>query len=197
MNPLQRYDELRAIPRLHMLCGVCLLISGLIAGCKSPPEQRRPKNYLANSGDLNHAMAGARTFSFHPGARIIRPYPGRSQQTLQHAAESAIAASLESRGYVLDSEGNGDRLVAYAIGVTGEMRDSKLMKLFGIMPGVDIDAEQIRGGMVLVILNPHTRLVEWRASASANASNPAPSAAGDQQQIRAAADSLLKNLRPR
>lgn len=139
-----------------------------------------------------------RSISLHPTARLARPLEGRSEQSLRQAIEDAILAEVTARGYTPAPPGQGDLALAYAIGVSGQLDDAELSRIFGIAPGLDAthDSQDLRGAIVLVALNPRTSLVQWRGAASSQADPDATTHQRD-DRITLAIKRMLAGLPPR
>ena len=172
----------------------CLCIPLVLAstGCVSKLEPHEAVRTMASSGSLVGAMAGAGSIAMHPNARIVQASDARNSN-LRGLMDDAVAREFAARGYSLANPGRGERVIAYAIGVTGEMRDAELAELFGISPGVDTPTGAERGGIVLVVLDQQARRVLWRASGSGPV-DPGADPAENREKIRAAIDRLLSEL---
>ena len=179
---------------MRALIPILLLASAaLAAACSSSPPTRQFAS-TATTGNLVGALTNVRSVALHPAARLVHPYQGRSVENLRAATDRSIARRFQDRGYQIVSPERGQRLIGYAIGVSGEMHDEDLLKLFGISAGVDLGGSQDRGGIVLVIVNPHTRTVLWRASLSAPIDRDDLDERERNRRIDAALERLLEGL---
>ena len=184
---------------LVALCGLLSLVG--CGGTDARPE--RSKTYRALSGNLADAMRGVRSFSFHPRARIVRTTDEAIPGTLQRETEAAITRVLGDHG-ITPSGANraGDCVIAYAIGITRELGDEELLKIFGIAAGLDIDAESRdrsaeraqRGGIVLAVLDPNRGVVLWRSSGSAPHDPPDSPRRSNASRIERAVRTLFEGL---
>ena len=166
-------------------------LSLLLAACSSAGS--RPEDpFRVDSGDLVAAMRGADSFSMHPSARFVRSVPGRSEADLRSATDAAVIRALQRRGYSLAPSGQGERVIAYAIGAPGELTDAELVRVFG--PGAGRNDADGGDGLALAILNGADGRVEWRGSMGA----PARIASKDRRErdasIQRAVDTLFERL---
>lgn len=138
-------------------------------------------------------MQGVSTVSLHSEARWARVEPERVDG-IRRITDAALRDAFLSKGYNVLPQGQGDRVIAYAIGTSRDMSDGELLERFGIAPGVSQDAEQPRAGLVLVLLDRHGRRVLWKTSGSANAGPPGASLDTTRERIDRGLQSLLGQL---
>lgn len=172
-----------------------LLLGCLAVSCETSPEASPPPTgILAESGNLFAAMRGVESVSLHPSARLVQPRPGQSASTVQHAMDRALTDIFRSRGYAMLAGRQGEREIAYAIGIEGEMSDAEMVDIFGISPGIDDYREGERGGIVMVVIHPLTRSILWRGSASGVGDGPEPGSPEFGKSIRTAVELILRDL---
>lgn len=181
---------MRAVSRL---ASVAMLLVPLLAACASSPEPQQTS--LVGAGSLPTAMRGAKTVSFHPRARLVRPRPGESTSSLRRATERALVDAFVSRGYTVVPY-DGDRQLAYAVGISDSLADEELVMLFGISPGLDTGDGSHRGGLVLALWDPRLRDVVWRRSASVEVPGREPKPSERQARIEDGVAQLLSDLPP-
>lgn len=176
----------------------CSLLTALMLALVSPActltsvDQETPERvFLAGSGSFDSAMGGVDRVSLHPGARIVKPKVRESGAILQQEMDRAVEAVLRERGFVVVPPGQGDRLIAYAIGIEGEMTDREMVELFGISPGLEDYKESRRGGMVLSVIHAQTNQVLWRGSGSGSGEGPAVGTYELESDLREAIRAIL------
>jgi len=165
-----------------------LLASLAMAGCGSSPSNSPCSTSTATT------MRGVSTVAFHPRARIVHPAPGRSTLELQGATDRALIQILDEAGYSIGDVDRSDIILAYAVGISGEMHDEETMKIFGISPGLDLALPETRGAIVLALVDPVTGQVLWRACASGAASNDGASSKELQARIERAVRAILNRI---
>lgn len=168
---------------------------GLLGACVNSPEpSHKGPTVLSHTGSLARTMRGVTTFSLHPTARIVRPGKGTPTQPLLDHMDSALVSFLSAHGYTHDPTGNGDRMVAFAIGVSAEINDVQLTKVFGISAGLGFGEGNQRGGIVLVVMNPKTGAVTWRSGASGSSYRKAETAEERYEAIDRAIAKMMQTL---
>ena len=187
------------LTRVVSLASLVWLLAAPVGCTVTEPERPAARTAsLASSGSLASAARGVRSISLHPTARIVRPVAGRSVQSLRVAIEDSILNTARERGYAIAAPGQGDLVLAYAIGVGGQLDDEELNRIFGITPGLNRAGSDgsVRGAIVLAAVNPRTGLVQWRSGASADA-QPERSASQRDQAIEGVVQRMLAELPPR
>jgi hypothetical protein len=139
-------------------------------------------------------MRGVRTVALHPDARIVHPAPGRSPLLLQGATDRALIQILDDAGYAIEDVDRSDIILAYAVGISGEMHDEETLKIFGISPGLDLALPETQGAIVLALVDPVTGRVVWRASASGAAKNEGASSEELQARVERAVRAILDRV---
>ena len=172
-----------------------LLLSAtlLVASCAAPRDDDPLPILRASTGDLVGSTQGVTAFAFHPRARIVRPMEGRTDRELREAADTALAAVLKEKGYDRVEAGSGALTFAYAVGVSGALKDEELMELFGLSAGVD-SKEGDRAGLVLALVDLESGRLLWRGSASGPWERELRPATEVGTEIRAAFETLLADL---
>ncbi len=146
-----------------LACALVLLVA--CSSCTSSGGDRETL-MIAGSGNLPSAMRGVDTLSFHPTDRRIEAFASSSETDLRGSLESALVGAFRRAGYRVSSSG-GQRVISYALGVTGSVRDEELAAEFGISPGLDLNSSDGRAGLLLVLTDARTGVPLWRGSGSA------------------------------
>jgi hypothetical protein len=107
--------------------------------------------------------------------------------------DSALMERFRSAGYEFVPPGQAEVLFAYAVGVSGELEDAELARVFGVTAGMQLGDGGRRGAIVLAAFDTRTGRSNWRASVSAEAKATMKTAERD-QAIRKAIDELLRDL---
>ena len=160
----------RSILARAPLCLVFTLFSA--AGCAQSsraPEQSSiisSRPIISSAGDINVAVYGAQSMSLHPNARVVGSAPNDSAERVRRDTDIAAISEFRDHGFDIVQMGGGDRVIAYAIGLSETVDDETLFNTFGIAPGLDTDAGLSRGGIIMVVLNPRTDTVLWRGCLS-------------------------------
>jgi hypothetical protein len=161
------------------------------SSCAATEKEPEPIS-LIRSGSLAVAMHGVARVALHPRGRLVRIEEGKDADSLRMSVDSAVTEHFRDYGYVIVGPDRADVLVAYAVGVTGQLDDAALERAFGVAAGMDLGDGVQRGALVMTIVNRRTGLSRWRASASAPAEN-LPVAERD-SAIQGAVAELLRGL---
>ena len=123
----------------------------------------------------------------------------RGTQKAQHVQFQILVGRLEikigaDQPLVIDADQGAVVLLAYAIGISGEMHDEETLEIFGISPGLDLALPETRGAIVLALIDPVTGRVLWRASASGAAANDGATGPKLQARIERAVRAILDRI---
>lgn len=175
-----------------VLAVLCALTLSACTTTTDAPEEAPVS--IIQTGSLAASVRGARSVAIHPTGRVIRVVDSVRNAELRAAMDNAILDTFRAQGYRTPAANMAERLVAYAIGVTGELEDDELASTFGITAGMRLGAGDERGAIVLVVVNAQTGQVEWRSSASAPNDNPSDTPDVTSTRIRRAIEKMLAEL---
>ena len=174
-------------------CGLGGLCSALLSASCVTVEANAPvvPVSVVESGSLPIALARAKRVALHPRGRMVRVADEADAAGVRVEIERSIADSLTGLGYVFASIDRADCLIAYAIGVTGELDDEELQRAYGISAGMRMGDSNDRGAIVLSVTRRDARHATWRASASGDGSPDAMPDVTREDRIRGAIQQLL------
>ena len=182
---------MRALAAVPLVLALGLLPSACVT---EPVQPDLRLDAITTLGSLSDALEGVTRYALHPDGRVVRADAPNDPGEVRLAVESEIYNTLERAGFHLVPEAEAERYVAYAVGISGEMHDDELLELFGITPGMDVDEDTLRGGVVLAIIDPRAGSILWRGTVGAEVEERAPTRAERDRRIRAVIAALLGAL---
>ena len=133
------------------------------------PESKSQPTSMIRTSSLPRALNGITRVALHPRGRLVRVEDDKRVASLRSSMDSAVLDQFQSKGYVIVPASRAQVLIAYAVGVTGELEDADLQRAFGVTAGMNLGDGARRGAIVLALFDQRTEQSTWRASASAAA----------------------------
>ncbi len=158
------------------------------------PEPKKGLTSVVRSGSLPMAVNGATKVAFHTRGRLMAVESIENAKSLERVMDEAILERFERAGFQVVAPQNAQILIAYAVGVTGQIDDKDLREMFGVSAGIDLVPGTERGGLVVALVNRATRNSRWRASGSGVRKDSKPPHAERNEKIRRAIDELFRDL---
>ncbi|PQJ89656.1 DUF4136 domain-containing protein [Aliivibrio sifiae] len=145
---------------------ISLILLFTLSGCVSETHQEKNTVNLVTTGDINIALNGKNTFSWHPTISANYLNKELNNRDTEQRFSQSLRASLEKRGFqfVKDST-NVDFYVGYGLGLEENIQDQDILEKTGLLTGIQPigvnDNGTKKASVFIAIFLPNEPYQQW------------------------------------
>lgn len=168
-------------------------LAALLAACAGTGQAPPPEPMsVVRSGDVGPLLRNFRSFALHPRAEYVRGDDPDVEARLFGTMRRVLVNWGLSHGLRLVPANEAQILIAFAIGIEGEVDDEELRRAFGVTAGLDLPGPSQRGALVVALVDPRNGRSMWRGSVSgARPAGGTPEGRALEERLEKAAAVLL------